>query len=1309
MATVKVNSRSPYYVVASGADGGTIENASVKIVQVTGTGDKEGPISEVYGNNITLKVVANNFTPVNYLWTGGAIAGNTNKQIDDFTEPSGADQSITYGVVAKDSAGNSYPASFVVNWSTDAQYEALFQLTDSVVGPSQGYTITGTPALTFNSATEKYEAKITGKDGDNYSFAYSVSVNSQYNEDSTLTFSPVSPITGTFGTVNVTESATLSGTVSLNANYVLRRSTSNVIEGNTFDIFLDTQNVPDGTSVPFTITGVQASDLQREALTGAFVIGDTAVSNQSVRTFQTITDFISEGDETFTLTLNNITPTVSVNVVISDSNTNQAQTIKVSANGYYDENNACSASATEDAHYGLATSQVLGNGVILYKDTNLTQPYTSTGDNYKIGANHRGRIGRFNPGEITGYVECPTTVEEEDVKNESPLFTCVTSGFQMLDGVAGEPVNFDINFGAATVSPSTYTLGTNVKYTATIQVPTSGYSNSGTLENPTLITCEDTANATAKVALTCSDIQFNVPDGATGESISYSYRVIPASAIVSVKNSSGGTVYASGSDTYTLTITVPAGYSNTGQTLQCTDTATGTTLPVFTCDIANFQITSPGFINTAVQATVSAGTLNSVSPGVYQRGVYTYTADITIPSGYQNAGTSISPACTTTAEGNIKPSDSNSITISSTNTSTTGANGELPCDLEADTIVYYGGTIQNGTSLYTNPERTSPFGGADLWHKLVVPNSDGELIDRYARIYSYPPGQIQNLSQCGLGGGSGTGTGGTATPTVNISASNDDKGSDAHAAFTYQRTTLTATTSNINSPSYQWYKGNFPDGGTAVLNAITGETSSQLIINGGSGETQTTTGTVYYNCLVNDTYEAAANYDILWDARPSFSLKYYASGSASISACTGSSVTLYGDRAGVTAFCVAEKFYSNPAGTTGGISAGTYSDSTTGTDGNFRYIEASGIPTGCVDWGCAGPPATQPTTGTIQKVYARRCQNQDSPGRYEYFLFDGFEGYLAGQHILDIKDVDQVGGRGCYELIETFADTYILPNGYIRIELTDLERQQPYPNCDECTGTTPPVVEEPEPEITFYYARFIDCGQDGGSITAVYSTDQIPTSLVLKTNNVCKEYLDNVQVDGAFSVGNFTTFFGCEVCKESIPTQDPTPTISYFRQYGDCATGGLDVLKDYGSTTDLGSNWPSVINDNGLCMQDLGTAGTTSTVNVLNLISFEDCATCNESVNPTPEPEPDPTPTVNKFTVSSTTNSTASGACSNITVFDVKLAYSGTIGDGTRLYTNEALTKIYTPASTNFVKSSAGAVFRIGVNNPGEISNYVVC
>ena len=52
MATVKVNSRSPYYVVASGADGGTIENASVKIVQVTGTGTAATGDQDVFEQKI---------------------------------------------------------------------------------------------------------------------------------------------------------------------------------------------------------------------------------------------------------------------------------------------------------------------------------------------------------------------------------------------------------------------------------------------------------------------------------------------------------------------------------------------------------------------------------------------------------------------------------------------------------------------------------------------------------------------------------------------------------------------------------------------------------------------------------------------------------------------------------------------------------------------------------------------------------------------------------------------------------------------------------------------------------------------------------------------------------------------------------------------------------------------------------------------------------------------------------------------------------------------------------------------------------
>ena len=53
-------------------------------------------------------------------------------------------------------------------------------------------------------------------------------------------------------------------------------------------------------------------------------------------------------------------------------------------------------------------------------------------------------------------------------------------------------------------------------------------------------------------------------------------------------------------------------------------------------------------ISIGTDATVSVGTLNSVSPATYQSGSTTYTANITVPSGYANAGATIT-TCTDTS------------------------------------------------------------------------------------------------------------------------------------------------------------------------------------------------------------------------------------------------------------------------------------------------------------------------------------------------------------------------------------------------------------------------------------------------------------------------------------------------------------------------------------------------------------------------------------------------------------------------------------------------------------------------------------
>jgi len=73
-------------------------------------------------------------------------------------------------------------------------------------------------------------------------------------------------------------------------------------------------------------------------------------------------------------------------------------------------------------------------------------------------------------------------------------------------------------------------------------------------------------------------------------------------------------------------------------------------MPTFTCSNAGFSV-SNGTIGDPVVASVSAGTLVSVSPSTYQSGSATYTGTITVPSGYTNTGSNIT--CTDTATGGV--------------------------------------------------------------------------------------------------------------------------------------------------------------------------------------------------------------------------------------------------------------------------------------------------------------------------------------------------------------------------------------------------------------------------------------------------------------------------------------------------------------------------------------------------------------------------------------------------------------------------------------------------------------------------------
>ena len=350
----KINSRSPYYVVASGSEGCNTDTQSISI-----TGNDTGTTN----SDITLNVVAANFTPVSYVWTGGAIAGNTSSSVT-FTETS--DGSVAYGVTATDECGNEFTASKTVSWSTNAQYTATLTVVNNISGPSAGYTIGGD----LNGAVK------TGETGDAYSFTTTLALNAGHTADVSLAISPSQPISGTFASANVTATTTLTGTVSRDETYTLTRDQASIIEGDQFSITLTTTGVENNESVPYTITGISANDLASGNLTGAFVMeGNTTSATDSI-TFTTVEDTSTEGTETATLTLDNISPTKSIAVSIADQapegggggggagGGTTINTILISNQGYLDTVTPCAVSAVRTVYY-VGT---IGNGVYLYSD-----------------------------------------------------------------------------------------------------------------------------------------------------------------------------------------------------------------------------------------------------------------------------------------------------------------------------------------------------------------------------------------------------------------------------------------------------------------------------------------------------------------------------------------------------------------------------------------------------------------------------------------------------------------------------------------------------------------------------------------------------------------------------------------------------------------------------------------------------------------------------------------------------------------------------------------------------------------------------
>ncbi len=128
--------------------------------------------------------------------------------------------------------------------------------------------------------------------------------------------SPSPPASSTPGPTQTAQpSPTPSSSMAPSPTYTLVKNKFAINEGETVYITLNTTNVPSGTGVPYTITGVDSSDID-VSLTGEFVV----VNNIAAVAIAAIEDNLTEGNETFTLTLDGLG--VSQSVIIVDTSTN---------------------------------------------------------------------------------------------------------------------------------------------------------------------------------------------------------------------------------------------------------------------------------------------------------------------------------------------------------------------------------------------------------------------------------------------------------------------------------------------------------------------------------------------------------------------------------------------------------------------------------------------------------------------------------------------------------------------------------------------------------------------------------------------------------------------------------------------------------------------------------------------------------------------------------------------------------------------------------------------------------------------------
>lgn len=312
--------------------------------------------------------------------TGNFVEGTTNSITYTVTADSATEGTETFALALDNGEAS---VSVTIN-DTSTTPVSTYSLTRSVANVNEGDSFTITLATTNVASGTAVPFTITGVSsadigdqpltgqftvGTQDTVTFNVSADSATEGSETFRLA----LNGRSEAITVVFNDTSVGSA---PSYTLSTSASTVNEGQNFTITLATVNVDAGTSVDYTITGVDTGDIGNASLTGSFVTGTTDSVQFSVTADQT-----TEGSETFRMALDNGEDTI--DVAINDTSTTPAATYTLTTS-------ASSADEGDSVTITLNTQNVSDATDVPYTVTGINAQDLSSGSltgNFTISSN----------------------------------------------------------------------------------------------------------------------------------------------------------------------------------------------------------------------------------------------------------------------------------------------------------------------------------------------------------------------------------------------------------------------------------------------------------------------------------------------------------------------------------------------------------------------------------------------------------------------------------------------------------------------------------------------------------------------------------------------------------------------------------------------------------------------------------------------------------------------------------------------------------------------------------------------------------